>query len=277
MDSVLCAKVAYPLVFVITMLLNIPAFFQFKVVNIKLGEEMFYLIDIGYLDQKKTVGKVFQQMHFMLLVVLPLVSLIFFNISLIKALQKSYKLRQRHHANNRTSTKNHVTLMLVIVTMSFALLMLPSELMDFFTGFIHLHYGRTEVFLLVRSFANLLQVIIFSCNFLLYCFFNSHFRKVLKEIVLCTTALLGRQRSSVLVTKSGNSKTLVPQMSMTGRRKTSGRSDQIYMKNERYVALSRTNTQVEGKRLYSTKGEQLQMNELSSVNRTYEAMVSQGT
>ena len=187
-DGNKCAKIVYSVVFLISALLNIPSFFMFKVVVFELADQSVYLIDIGYMDHRHMPGKIFQVFRLLLFLLLPLAILVFCNISLICALFKSQKIRQQFNVpTHQSKTRNRITLMLIIIAASFVILVLPSEVMDFCREIVTMDYARTEVFLLMRTLANLLQLINFSCNFLIYCLFNLHFRKVVKDIVLCSS------------------------------------------------------------------------------------------
>ena len=85
--------------------------------------------------------------------------------------------------------------MLIIIATMFIILVFPSELMDFITFSCDSYCNWIEKLLLFRSLANLLQVVNFSCNFLVYVIWNMHFRTVAKEIVMCRTSLFERRPS----------------------------------------------------------------------------------
>ncbi len=179
-------KIAYTLVFVFCIVLNLPSFWLFKLTDIELDGDVQYLMDIGYFDQRKTSGLVFNWLHIIFGIFIPMVIVTFCNTSLIQALRRSYKMRKQYHVQETTpNTSNRITLTLVIIIMAFVILVVPSEAMDFFFNFITLDPAKTEIFLLARAFANVLQIINFSFNFILYCIINVHFRGVLFEIMSC--------------------------------------------------------------------------------------------
>ena len=198
-DGNLCSKIVYSSIFILSAITNIPSFYQFKILTLELGNETMYLIDIGYMDNRQTAGKIFQIFHLLFFLVFPLALLVFCNISLIRALRKSQRIRQQFNVpTHLAKSQNRITLMLIIIAVSFLILVLPSEIMGFFIDFVKMDYKRTEVFLLMRTFANLLQLISFSCNFLIYCFCNLHFRKVIRDIVLCSNSGYFSRRQSCI-------------------------------------------------------------------------------
>ena len=193
------SQFAYSVVLMLSAVLNIPSFFQFKIVPLNSGNETLYLVDIGHMDHREMPGKIFQVFRLLLFLILPIMLLVFCNISLIRALSKSQRIRQQFNVPmHLAQSRNRVTLMLIIIAVSFLVLVLPSEIMDFFIEFIRMDYKKTELFLLMRTLANLLQLISFSCNFLIYCLCNLHFRKVLRDIVLCSNSGYHRRTQSYI-------------------------------------------------------------------------------
>ena len=56
-DGPIFSKVAYTTVFVVCIVFNLPSFFMFQIVDLDLGTEVVYLIDIGLIDQGSTQGQ----------------------------------------------------------------------------------------------------------------------------------------------------------------------------------------------------------------------------
>ena len=180
------AKVAYCIVFISCILFNLPSFYMYKTLEIDLGSGIMYLIDIGLIDQASAVGQAFIWAKAILGILIPMTILSFCNCSLIRALRRSYRMRQQYRVQQTvSSTSNRITLTLIVIMMAFLILVFPSEIMDL----VHNHIGKgttqTEVFLTVRSFANVFQIINFSFNFTLYCIINVHFRGMLLQFVPC--------------------------------------------------------------------------------------------
>ena len=180
------AKALYAVITVVCALPNIPAFMQYRITDMPPDSDnnTFYLIDIGYMDNTQTRGIAFQWFKIFYGVFIPASLLIFFNCSLVAALKRSYRMRKECFVKETASNKrNRVTLTLITIFSTFIILVFPSELMDFFLDCIKLNATKTEVFMLVRSVANTLQVLNFSCNFFLYCTVNAQFRTTFQHLL----------------------------------------------------------------------------------------------
>ena len=179
----------------LAVIINFPTFFHFKISEIGyVDNSTLYFIDIGIMDGKTAFSQAFQWLRFTVFIALPALILVYCNCSLVWALHASRKLRQQCVAvKEPIQRQNRVTLLLIIIAFGFIILVFPSELMDFFMDIIKMDPSRTEMFLLVRVFTNTLQMINFSCNFLLYCALNVHFRKVVMDILCCKLTQQGSQ------------------------------------------------------------------------------------
>lgn len=60
------------------------------------GNTTNYLVDIGYMNHWEEPGHSFQWARFVLLILLPAIILTFCNLSLIRALHKSYRMRKQY-------------------------------------------------------------------------------------------------------------------------------------------------------------------------------------
>ncbi|ELT87123.1 hypothetical protein CAPTEDRAFT_189077 [Capitella teleta] len=182
------AKVLYSAVASVCVLVNLPTFWQYQSMEMIVEDgEVVYLVDIGHMNTGRPHGQAFLWVRFILGILFPAVILIFCNGSLIRALQKSYKLRRQCHVNeSASSSKNRVTLMLVIIFSFFVLCVFPCELLDFFTEIVSSNPAHKELFLLLRCIANFLQALNFAFNFILYCLINAHFRLAILDLVTCS-------------------------------------------------------------------------------------------
>ena len=130
----------------------------------------------------------------------------YFNGSLILALRRSRKMRRKCRVQNFASqSSNRITLLLVIIVLLFFFLVYPAEIMDFCQEVLRSDPDRTYTFMVIRCVANFLQVVNFSCNFVLYCALNVHFRKTMKELLTCKCSPFTQRRSSL--TSSAASRT----------------------------------------------------------------------
>ena len=189
-DCHLVSKILYFSVFLLGVLFNIPTFFQYKITNFTMDGQQFYLVDIGLMAQRKTFEKAFTISKAVLGIFIPTALLVFFNCSLIKALKESHHMRRQCHVQETTSrTSIRITLTLIVIIIAFFLLVIPCEVMDFFSDFIRMDARRTEHFLFWRSIGNICQIVNFSFNFILYFAINCHFRSVLRDLVVCSGKL----------------------------------------------------------------------------------------
>ncbi len=182
-DSAGCARFVYPVTCALCVLLNVPAFLRYKEDTVAIDDRFMYLVDINdSLDYKTRAGKAVIWLKAVVRVYIPAVCLVFCNFSLIRALQQSRRMRIQSHVQENLRGRRLITVTLIAIAIFFIVLVFPSETMDFFLNFIRRDVTRTEMFLLARSIANILQVINFSFNFILYCVINVHFRSVLFDM-----------------------------------------------------------------------------------------------
>ena len=197
------AKAAYCIVFVSCILFNLPSFYMYQTLEMDLGLGTMYLIDIGLIDQSSTGGQCFIWIKAIFGILVPMIILGFCNCSLIRALRRSYRMRQQYRVQqNVSSTSNRITLTLIVIMMGFMILVFPSEIMDL--SHVHIPKGttQTEIFLAVRAFANVFQIINFAFNFILYCVTNVHFRGVLLQLLPCCSRMFSGVVSRITM-KSG--------------------------------------------------------------------------
>ena len=159
-DSRLYSRIAYSLVIIISVLMNLPVFWQFKIVPLSLGPgKMAYLIDIGFFDPGSPHGKLFLWVRAFYAVFIPATLLAFCNLSLILTLRQSYRMRRACRVQDSAArNSSRITLLLVVLVVMFVLLVFPSEIMDFCTENIRLDAAKTQTFMVVRAAANVLQV-----------------------------------------------------------------------------------------------------------------------
>ncbi|ELT91780.1 hypothetical protein CAPTEDRAFT_205423 [Capitella teleta] len=184
LDGPLFARVAYPCVFVSCVVFNLPTFFQYKASLYMIEGERYHLMDLGYMDVNLTRGRVFFWMKIIFAIIIPAAILIFCNFSLVMALRRSYRMRRECHVKDtQNHARNRITLTLIIIATSFVILGFPSEIvdLDLFQESIKANTNKTELFLQLRVIANLMQVLNFSLNFVLYCVINVHFRKTIRD------------------------------------------------------------------------------------------------
>lgn len=135
---------------------------------------------------------------------IPVLTLAFFNINLIRALRKSKSFRSRfldEHKKEKDWT-NQLTITLILLVLMYTILVSPSEIFHFYSEI----FGKRDNPLLISTVLNFLQTIHFSCTFLLYVFVNKVFRRIL--FVSCSTSSINVNdpQSTKLVRKKDHKK-----------------------------------------------------------------------
>ena len=168
---------------VIWILLHIPLTYYWKVIVIHCPVGTRYLLVSGTfmtnVDWYSTFTYIWGTLGFML----PIFLLGYYNFKLIYSLRLSQLLRKQRLEGQRKSLDSNnqklITVTLISIVFMYFLLVMPSEIVHFYGEIAEpKSYGRTYRILLITS--NLLQAVNFSMNFILYCFVNHYFRKVIR-------------------------------------------------------------------------------------------------
>ena len=116
---------------------------------------------------------------------LPVITLAYCNIHLVRALRESRRIRRLYRCTTTraTSCGSRVTPTLVAVVCMYILLISPAELLQFY--YYAVQQESVELFNTAIVATNVLQTMNFAFNFVLYCIVNVHFRETCKELVYC--------------------------------------------------------------------------------------------
>ena len=97
-------------------------------------KETFYIVDVGKFVLDSTVYTAFNYVWSLLGFVLPVLTLIYCNVYMVRALRESRRMRRMYAVNASvpTSCGSRVTLTLVAVVCMYLVLITPSELMQFY-------------------------------------------------------------------------------------------------------------------------------------------------
>ena len=171
---------------IIWILLLLPTFWKYQVNFIQCPTHKFsvYFIKAGPFITNRKLREAFSNIYTFVGYVIPMVILSYCNFHLIKTLRESVRTRhvyRVHERNNRNCNK--ITPTLIAVIFMFLFLCSPAEVLSF--CFYHVSAEMAEKFTFLLVTANMLQMINFSMNFLLYCLVNSHFRSTLKHVITC--------------------------------------------------------------------------------------------
>ena len=195
-----CVRLIYLITITTCTLINLPTFWQYKITDFQIDGHVYYLIDIGDFALNSRKGYIFLWFRALVGIISPALLLLYCNCSLIVALRRSRSIRREGRVRPSVSrSHNRITRLLVVIVILFIVLVFPAEMMDFCLALIVTDPDKTHVFIMIRSIANFLQVVNFSCNFVVYCALNVHFRNTVREVMtLKRRRLLVRRSSSVL-------------------------------------------------------------------------------
>ena len=201
-------------VFVVCSAFNIPRYFLEEIQHLDCadGTRMYFYFP-GPLLKYKTLERVYYWIYFALGIVLPLVALIFCNAHLIRALRRSTRMRAESRTGRGGSTAaggggaggggggaghnsgqaaaNRITLTLVVIVIMYIVLFVPGEMMNFFKDVAVSSLDAVAVYNLTYAVLNLLQMINFAFNFVLYCAINTHFRHTICRLFCCARCRRG--------------------------------------------------------------------------------------
>lgn len=165
-------------------------------VELSCENQTFYILDSGTFVVHDTMKTAFTYIWSILGFLLPVVTLTYCNIHLVRALRESHRMRRQYQVTARAATScgSRVTPTLVTVVCMYILLISPAELLQFY------YYGvrqeSVELFNTAIVATNVLQTMNFAFNFVLYCIVNVHFRETCKELVYCSFCRRSRSRES---------------------------------------------------------------------------------
>ena len=185
------SKWSVVVVFLFCVLTNIPRFFfdSIYVQHCKDGTVRRY-IWIGPMKRNEDVMMMYLCLCFVFGLLLPICALTFCNVNLIRALQRSSRLRRMcsnevYNKSRDFETTHRITLTLIVIVVMYTLLVTPAEVANFMKGIANTKH-KVYHYNFATTVLNTAQSINFAFNFILYCFINTHFRKTLKHMLLCT-------------------------------------------------------------------------------------------
>jgi hypothetical protein len=180
-------RVAVTLTFVLWAMLELPRFWSHFVHTIPCSTPYphhVHLVDLGPFLKSVSLKVTFDYIWSILGFFIPISVLAYCNIHLIRALRESSRVRQLYRVHPRSTTHgSRITPTLVAIVCLLLILVSPSEFLHFY--FFAIKGSSVEPFNLAIVVTNLLQSMNFSCNFVLYCLVNVHFRETCKDLVYC--------------------------------------------------------------------------------------------
>lgn len=176
---------AHALVFLSSVIINLPLFFKWSVVAMPCYHSCICFTQLpSWLLQHKTFEEIHIFLWFTLGTFIPLLILLFCNSCILRAV---YRSRRRAAANSEheQGALSRITWTLLSIVLCYFLLVCPSMMLQFLTlDKFHLQFN-IHLKSLAVVITNLLQAIKFSCNFLLYCAIHRRFREALAVRISC--------------------------------------------------------------------------------------------
>ena len=182
------ARLQILVVIIFSIVCNIPRFFRVRITKVGYEETDFgkgSLFHIIYTNVLYTV----------LVLVLPLILLIFVNVSLVRELKRMRHQRNLMNANNRRSPDTNITLVMCIIIVIFIGCHTPDRILQGVRSF-HKNVSW-EYYCYLSAVCTLLIIINSSCNFLVYFFVRKRFRRLLYQTVC---SVKNRRASDVMST-----------------------------------------------------------------------------
>jgi hypothetical protein len=180
-------------VFISSIIFSLPNFWKKELYYVGNDE---YMRQAGPMNlQNNEIGcLIYDCVYFVLGIAAPLMILVYCNIHLVWALKQAIKVRHQLSRNSRSSaSKSNITMTmtLVFIIIFYILFVVPAEVLRFVWYMIninnvdHISYYISTSYGLAVALCNALQSFNFAVNFILYSFINVHFRKVIKDLLLC--------------------------------------------------------------------------------------------
>ena len=192
-----CTRAAIVSVYILSIALNLPRFWLTKIYPVRECQAITayyhfdavvdenttcYIVNYTNLGRNRTFRFSYVTIVFVVGFLVPLLILIYCNANLIRALNKARKIQRQIGANiTYRHQKDRLTPTLITIIIAFTVLVSPGE----FFQYIVLVYGRNSRNRnFIHAITNLLTLINFSTNFVLYCAVNASFRRTLKAMFL---------------------------------------------------------------------------------------------
>lgn len=205
---------------------NLPRFFEYRVIKYTntmtgklevrsvpspLGENIYYQIIYSNI------------LYFLVMFLVPLITLVILNYKLITALRKTKKKRSQLLSNSKESSNSRseddITLILIVVVLVFVICQTPALITQSLFSFLS---GDKRIcpkpFFYYERISDLMVVANSSMNFIIYCFCSRKFRQILVELV-CKRKLESPEQSqhSQAIMANRNSRLSRPEISRSPR------------------------------------------------------------
>lgn len=202
-------RVAVAFVFIGSLCVNCPRFLHYEVfktpcedllVNISTSRCpcFFYHQDTGALYRLPGFVFCYNLLWSIVAILVPLLVLAYCNACLVRALRQSYRVQKLYRANQPKDSGHRITPTLVALILMFIVLVGPSGVL----GFLRIYVLEPEapgsiyyLYMTAIDVTNLLVLVNFAVNFVLYCVVNVHFRRTAVDVICFVCHFRRRSRS----------------------------------------------------------------------------------
>ena len=154
------ARISIVFVFIFSIFFNILRFFKFRIDTMECIEgHTVYYGDRGFMESHENLDLIYNIVYFIICIAIPLVTLTFCNVHLIKALRRSASLQQVHQRPQASIDGTHrFTFTLVVIVVMYIILVIPAEIINFHREVVKEDDSRTGAHNVGAAIANTLQV-----------------------------------------------------------------------------------------------------------------------
>ncbi|XP_064641125.1 probable G-protein coupled receptor 139 [Lineus longissimus] len=181
------SKVAIVMVFVLSVVVNIPVFWRYSFREEFCDNSTHYTAVMLELFGSNSLDHAYRTVWATLGNFIPLILLVFFNFCLIRQIHKSYAERRKYakgsfRGHHETETNNRVTVTLISIVVMFLVLVAPSEVVKHIAKLANENIEENYTYKTLEVITNVMQTVNFSANFILYCCINPSFRRTMKHM-----------------------------------------------------------------------------------------------
>ncbi|XP_029638060.1 FMRFamide receptor-like [Octopus sinensis] len=182
MCTVFRARIVSTFVFIFMIIFSLPSALRYKTV-IRLRpntNDSYHDVELTDLGRNDAFMTPYTWVQNCLRTLLPLLILVFLNARIV------HELRKSRVPGKKLSSRNRITLMLIVVVIVFIICITPDAIMSTVFGFGY--YDETNLVRGIREITDTLLAINSACNFVLYCTMSKVFRDTFVKMFLrdCT-------------------------------------------------------------------------------------------
>lgn len=183
-----------------SIIFNLPRFFEYRVIHVVTHDNR----TVPRAELTPFANNIIYQivyanaLYFLVLFLIPLVTLIILNYKLIKALRKTKKKRAQlisSSVDSQSRSEDDITLVLIVVVIVFIISQTPALITQSLFSFLHMSKRICpNAFFYYERISDLMVVANASMNFIIYCFCSTKFRQILVNL-LCKKSLESPEQS----------------------------------------------------------------------------------